>query len=242
MTVPAEDDQASVTVTPNVADLSLGKTVDVPNPVKNQNVTFTVTLTNGGPATATGVTVTDLLPAGLTFVSSTPSRAATTTVQASGTSARLELEAQRLSITATVTTAGAKINTAEVTTSNQFDNDSTPGNGVPAEDDQASVTVTPQSADLSLTKIVDNATPNVGANVVFTLTLSNAGPTRQCKRDCHGCAACGIDVCIVNAKPGQLQQRHGHLDGWHGQQRRQRHAADHGHGGNTGSQERIQAK
>ena len=29
-------------------------------------------------------------------------------------------------------------------------------------------------ADLSLSKIVDNATPNVGSNVVFTLTLVTA--------------------------------------------------------------------
>ena len=37
-------------------------------------ITYTVTLSNNGPNTATGVQVTDLLPAGLSFVSATPSQ------------------------------------------------------------------------------------------------------------------------------------------------------------------------
>src|SRR6516225_12384921 len=56
------------------ADLALTKTVDMPTPNVGTTVTFTVTLTNSGPDPATNVTVQDLLPAGLTFVSSTPSQ------------------------------------------------------------------------------------------------------------------------------------------------------------------------
>ena len=37
-------------------------------------ITYTVTVRDAGPSAATGVAVQDLLPAGLTFVSATPSR------------------------------------------------------------------------------------------------------------------------------------------------------------------------
>ena len=175
--VGTEDDQASVTVTPDVADLSLTKTVNDNTPNRNQNITFTITLANGGPVGATGVTVTDLLPAGLTFVSATPSVGSYSNSTGVWTVGNLASAANAtLSIVATVNAIGAKTNTAEVTASNQFDSDSTPGNNVPAEDDQASVTVTPTIADLSLVKTVNLPNQQVGQNVVFTLTLANAGP------------------------------------------------------------------
>jgi uncharacterized repeat protein (TIGR01451 family) len=176
--IATEDDQASIIVTPQVADLSLTKTVDIATPNKNQNVTFTLTLSNAGPNSATSVQVTDLLPAGLTFVSSTPSGTTTYTsgtgiwnvgTLASGANATL-------AIVATTTTSGAKTNSAQVTAVDQFDPDSTKNNNVSTEDDQASVVVTPNVADLSLTKQVNNANPNANANVVFSVTLTNGGP------------------------------------------------------------------
>ena len=68
------NNSGSATETPQQADLALTKTVSDPTPNVGDQITFTVTLTNSGPDTATGVVVNDLLPAGLTFVSATPSR------------------------------------------------------------------------------------------------------------------------------------------------------------------------
>jgi uncharacterized repeat protein (TIGR01451 family) len=180
-TIPGEDDTATVTVTPAVSDLSLTKTVDDATPDRNQNVVFTLTLTNGGPQTATNVTVTDLLPAGMTFVSSNPG-GGTTYNSTTGvwTVASLNSGANVvLTITATTATVGAKTNTAEVTASDQFDSDSTPGNRatVPGEDDTASATVTPNATDLSVTKTVDDASPEIGQNVTFTITVTNTSAT-----------------------------------------------------------------
>ena len=42
--------------------------------------------------------------------------------------------------------------------------------------DSASASVTPQAADLTLTKTVDDTTPNVGDTVKFTVTLTDDGP------------------------------------------------------------------
>ncbi len=59
---------ATTTVMPQ-ADLSITKS-DSPDPiVTGQNVTYTLTVSNAGPSDSTGVTVTDTLPANLTFVS-----------------------------------------------------------------------------------------------------------------------------------------------------------------------------
>jgi uncharacterized repeat protein (TIGR01451 family) len=56
------------------ADLSITKT-DSPDPVTaGSSLTYTITIANNGPNTATGVTLTDTLPGSITFVSSTPSQ------------------------------------------------------------------------------------------------------------------------------------------------------------------------
>jgi uncharacterized repeat protein (TIGR01451 family) len=140
----AEDDQASVTVTPTVSDLSVVKTVNQAGTPFGQNAIFTVTVANAGPDAATGVQVTDLLPAGLTFVSATPSQG--TYNQATGlwTVGTINSGANAtLQITATVTAVGTTANTAQLTAADQFDSDSTPGNNQAGEDDQSSTSVTP---------------------------------------------------------------------------------------------------
>ncbi|TWU57755.1 DUF11 domain-containing protein [Rubripirellula reticaptiva] len=176
--IDTEDDYAAVSITPASADLSLTKSVDTAAPNVGDVVTFTLTLANAGPDTTTGVTVRDVLPAGLTLVSSTPSAGNYNSATgiwsvdsiASGADARLEIRA-------TVVAQTERTNSAEIITSNQFDPDSTPGNGVAGEDDQASVTLTPQLVDLALTKTISDSTPNIGDSIAYTLTLSNDGPT-----------------------------------------------------------------
>jgi uncharacterized repeat protein (TIGR01451 family) len=59
----------TVQVTPKRADLAVSKSVDSATPVEGETVRFTITVTNSGPDAATRVAVSDLLPAGLTYVS-----------------------------------------------------------------------------------------------------------------------------------------------------------------------------
>jgi uncharacterized repeat protein (TIGR01451 family) len=56
----------------NTADVGIVKTASAPIPFGGQAVSYTIVVSNAGPATATSVTVTDVLPAGSTLVSSTP--------------------------------------------------------------------------------------------------------------------------------------------------------------------------
>lgn len=55
------------------SDLSLTKIVDNATPNDGDNVTYTIQVTNHGPANATGVEVTDILPAGVDFLSASAS-------------------------------------------------------------------------------------------------------------------------------------------------------------------------
>jgi uncharacterized repeat protein (TIGR01451 family) len=99
-------------------------------------VTFTITLTNNGPDPATGVTVQDTLPAGLTFVSAAPSQGTydnTTGLWDVGTVTTAT--PQTLTIRAQVTSPSAQTNTATIGHSDQFD----PNVG----NNSASATVTP---------------------------------------------------------------------------------------------------
>jgi uncharacterized repeat protein (TIGR01451 family) len=176
---PSEDDQDNAGATPQAAsDLSLTKVVDISNPNVGADVVFTITVNNDGPSDATGIEVVDVLPSGYTYVSDDSSGLYdngtglwTTGNIASGSSATLN-------ITATVNVSGDYFNSAEVTASDNSDSDSTPGNGDASEDDQDSAGVTPNPvSDLELSKVVDNTTPLVGDNVIFTITVSNNGPS-----------------------------------------------------------------
>ena len=180
-----EDDQASVTLTasPATADLRLTNIVSNTSPVVGDDVTFTLSLSNeGGTAEATGVAVRDLLPIGLTYLTHSGDAGSyddLTGAWVVGTLAQGGVAT--LQVSATVTSTGGIINTAEIVAADQADPDSTPNNGLATEDDQASVTLTasPATADLRLTNIVSNTTLLVGDDVTFALTLTNEGGTAE---------------------------------------------------------------
>ena len=88
------------------------------------------------------------------------------------------VQVQYLTITATVNVSGDYTNIAEITAADNIDNDSTPGNGDITEDDMDNAIIVPNPvSDIELTLDVDNASPLVGDNVVFTVTVSNNGPS-----------------------------------------------------------------
>src|SRR6185436_1292678 len=132
--------------------------VSNPTPNVGDQITFSIFVTNAGPDNATGVTVQDVLPAGLTFISAVATQGnynPTTGVWTVGTV--LVEGPQRLTITARVDSPDAQTNTASIADSDQF-NPNLGNNTDTAEID-------PQVADLLVTKSVSNARPNVGDNI-----------------------------------------------------------------------------
>lgn len=84
-------------------------------------------------------------------------------------------ETVSLTIDAIVTDIGELKNVAQVSASNQFDPDSTPGNdtGDQSEDDEDSALLSVLPVDLELTEVVSNTTPEVGEDITFTFTVTN---------------------------------------------------------------------
>ncbi|HEX7150879.1 MAG TPA: IPTL-CTERM sorting domain-containing protein [Thermoanaerobaculia bacterium] len=68
------DNAPAVPIAPAEADLSITKSTASTTATTGSNVTYTITVSNNGPTAATNVVVSDDLPAGLTFVSATPSQ------------------------------------------------------------------------------------------------------------------------------------------------------------------------
>lgn len=156
------------------SDLQLTKGVDNATPVENTNVVFTINVNNAGPDADTNVTVTDILPAGLTFVSSTE----TVGTYNSGTGiwtigGMANGAAETLTITASVNagTGGTTINNAGVIVG-----DNTDGN-LPNNTDNVDIMPTaPLMSDMAITKMVDNNMPMELETITFTLTATNNGP------------------------------------------------------------------
>ncbi|MBU7038914.1 MAG: DUF11 domain-containing protein, partial [Theionarchaea archaeon] len=172
-------DTVTITVR-GAADLRLEKTVNDSTPNIGDNVIFTITVYNDGPNDATSVSVEDLLPAGLNYVSSTPSQGSYDNVTGIWTIGTIPNGGSAtLQITTQVTTSGSIKNVAQIYSSFESDPDSTPNNddGDQSEDDEDFETITvPPSADLRIDKTVSDSTPNPGDTITFTITVYNDGP------------------------------------------------------------------
>ncbi|MCP9754658.1 DUF11 domain-containing protein, partial [Lacihabitans sp. CCS-44] len=178
--ISTEDDQSSTTAVPLIADLSLANQISNVLPTVGDVVTFTVTLNNDGPNTATNVAVANVVANGFGTITNISNGGVLLGNTITWNLANLAFGTnQTFTYQASVLSPGSGVsftNVAQVSASNQFDPDSSPNNSISTEDDQASVTATLQGADLSLTKQISDATPNVGDVVTFTITLHNAGP------------------------------------------------------------------
>ena len=151
------------------ADLSLSLAGSPSSLDVGEQVTFTASVANAGPDTALGTTVTDVLPAGLTFESAPGCSYNDPTRTVSCTLGAVSTAGASVAITATATTAGTIANTASVS-STTADPD--------ASDNSATATTTVMSAggaDLGVSTSVP-AKVDQGTGFAYTLTVANNGP------------------------------------------------------------------
>ena len=164
-------------VTNTVVDLQITKTVNTNQVLLGQNAIFTLTLSNAGPATLTNiVSVNDLLPAGLQYVSDNGTGYSGNGVYSSGSGIWTVVPgasgaSKSINITATVTNIGLITNVASINVPSQVV-DPNYGNNT----NSVIVTGIAPTTDLKITKTATTNLLQVGQTVTFTLTLSNLGP------------------------------------------------------------------
>ncbi|WP_353648310.1 LPXTG cell wall anchor domain-containing protein [Nakamurella sp. A5-74] len=153
------------------SDLSLTKRTVTATPVSGGTLVYELVATNNGPSSATGVVVTDTLPAGISYASSTGAactpngQVVTCSVGnlANGAAATIELTTRVGNNTRQAITNSA---TVAATT-----NDPTPANNT------ASSTVTVQAvADVAVTLVPRQTTVTAGTVVTYDLRVVNNGP------------------------------------------------------------------
>lgn len=156
---------------PGPADLAIQKTVDSSQPTVGQIINYTIMVTNNGPYTAQTVEVDDVLPAGLSYVSSSATQGSYNALTGRwSVGAMLSGSMASLTISAAVAAVSGTIITNTATVVDPYASDPYSGNN----SSSASIIVAP-SADLLVTKTVSNSSPIVGQQVVYTIVVSNRG-------------------------------------------------------------------
>jgi uncharacterized delta-60 repeat protein/uncharacterized repeat protein (TIGR01451 family) len=159
-------------VVPGAADVGLAMTASSAAVVETSNLTYSLTLTNYGPSTATSIVVTDALPVGMVYVSGSPSLGSvsnsaglvTWTISSLATNA-----VASLALVVQANDTGTITNSAEVTTGSADLN---------PDDNTASavVDVVSPTADLAI-GLFDAPDPLLlGGYLTYTITVSNLGP------------------------------------------------------------------
>lgn len=157
-------------------DLEIEKIVNNSTPIVGEVVTFTVSVTNPGEFIASGIQVTDQLPAGLTYNSHSVSQGTYnvgTGIWNIGTLSDGDTTTVTLTILLQVNsgTLGSTINNSASITS-LIENDPNLSNNSAT----VGITVVPEAADIAITKTVNNSSPIVGEFIQYTVEVTNNGP------------------------------------------------------------------
>ena len=160
------NDSETIKITPLV-DLAITKVVDNANPLFDSIITYTITVVNNGPDKSFNVTVGDLLPDGVKFISSNGQYNPDTGVWFVG-----DLDANEsatLKIVVQVLKIGNITNSVNVTGTGHDTN-------LTNNNDSVSVSV-PDCVILDISKVANSTVIVAGENVGYTVVINNYGPS-----------------------------------------------------------------
>ncbi len=170
----ANSDTESTTVNV-VVDLEINKVVDDSSVDPGQRITYTVSFSNNGPSTATGVVITDQVPISLSNISTSNSGVNIVPTGSfsyvwnvddldPGDGGTITIGGD---VTTTLSGAASFTNTAEITGSNSDSN---------INNNSSSVKVSVPEAQVEIGKFVNNANPGPGETITYTIIITNNGP------------------------------------------------------------------
>jgi len=154
------------------ADIAVFKTGPVTG-VAGSNLTYTITVTNLGPGTATNVLVADQMPAGFKFVSALPPVTVSNNVASWLISSLTNNVSTNFTITVVCPEGGAYTNVAVATSDTP---DPNPANNDGSSSNSQTRTLLTPVADVAVFKVASTNT-YAGASVTYTITATNQGPS-----------------------------------------------------------------
>ena len=164
-----EGNTSNTTIHVNIADLEIIKIVNNATPNYGDEITYTITVRNNGPDNSTNIKVSEVLADNFKFISANVSKGyydLTNGVWAVGN--LTNNETAKLVITVKIIKTGFIQNNVSVNGTG-FDPNVTNNN--------ATVNITvPQTADLSVVKIVNVDRVSVGNRITYTIVVKNNGP------------------------------------------------------------------
>jgi len=189
----------TIVATTGQADLGITKT-GTPNPVlAGNNITYTIVVTNNGPATSSNVTMTDTLPANTTVVSITPPSTPTgwTCPAASGGTQTCTNSSLGASTTSTFTlvlnvTSGTAPKTAITNSAAISSSSTTDPNSANNSASTTAYVASPTQADVAIVKTASPEPVDQGTNLTYTLQVTNNGP------------AVATGVAVTDVLPGEV--------------------------------------
>jgi uncharacterized repeat protein (TIGR01451 family) len=204
---PANNSASDTDALTRLTDLAITKDDGVTSLVPGSSTTYTIVVSNHGPAAVTGASVSDPLPAGATggsWLATGSSSGGAVTGPASGTGAlatTVDLPVNAtVTFTFTVQTSpsanGLLVNTATVNPPAGV-TDTNPTNNSATDTD----TLTPQ-ADLAVGKAVSDRMPNLGEIITFTVALTDNGPDPATAVQVSDPLPAGLALVSVSATQG----------------------------------------
>lgn len=206
--VPANNTASEPTAVDRQFDLRVVKSDSADPATPGGTLTYTIDVFNDGPSDATNITLTDTLPAGVTFASGTTGLTANGQVVTATIASLASGATSQFTIIVNIDPA------ASGTISNQASVSTTAGTELDVTNNSdIETTVLTPSIDLSITKTDSATTVRNGETLTYTIVVTNAGPSTATGVTLSDVLPSGVTVTSTNSTVGTVTNTGNNVSG-----------------------------